>query len=80
MYPTPGVTQALMTTISRAPDTSAAKSAQEKEEEVPRPLWLLGGSAGKTIVELVLLNLVRASGVKLCHFRRDGKRGGGRGH
>lgn len=58
MYPPPGVRQALMTTISRPVNTSGAKSAQREEEEVSRPLWRLGGSAGKTIVELVLLNLV----------------------
>ncbi len=57
MFPPPGVRQALMTTVSRAP--SASGKATE-EEEVPRPLWVLGGSGGKTIVELVLLNLVRS--------------------
>lgn len=56
MFPPPGVRQALMTTVSRAPSASG-KAAEE--EEVPRPLWVLGGSGGKTIVELVLLNLVR---------------------
>lgn len=55
MYPPPGVRQALMTTVSRAPD-AAGKAVEEAE--VPRPLWLLGGAGGKTIVELVLLNLV----------------------
>lgn len=55
MYPPPGVRQALMTTVSRPLDSSGKPAAGE----VPRPLWLLGGSGGKTIVELVLLNLVR---------------------
>lgn len=58
MYPPSGVRQALMTTVSRAPD--AGKVVEEAE--VPRPLWLLGGAGGKTIVELVLLNLVRGGG------------------
>lgn len=71
MYPPPGVRQALMTTVSRAPDAGKAV----EEAEVPRPLWLLGGAGGKTIVELVLLNLV--SGKWTPIFRFDGCEGGG---
>ncbi|CAB1100601.1 unnamed protein product [Ectocarpus sp. CCAP 1310/34] len=56
MYPPSGVRQALMTTVSRP----ANASGKAEDGEVPRPLWLLGGSGGKTIVELVLLNLVRS--------------------
>ncbi|CAN0467339.1 unnamed protein product, partial [Ascophyllum nodosum] len=29
-------------------------------EYLPRPLWVLGNEGGKTVIELVLLNLVKA--------------------
>lgn len=53
MYPPPRVKQALVTTISRP---TAAEV--DGEDELPRMLWVLAGAGGKTVLELVLLNLV----------------------
>ena len=50
-----------MTTVSR----KAASALQSGEEYLPRPLWVLGNEGGKTVIELVLLNLVRI-GVCVC--------------
>lgn len=55
LYSSPIVRQALLTTVSRD------SIARALTEELPRPLWVLGGEGGKTIIELVLLNLVRTS-------------------
>ncbi|CAM9731212.1 unnamed protein product, partial [Sphacelaria rigidula] len=54
LYPPPRVKQALVTTISRP---TAAEV--DGEDELPRMLWVLAGAGGKTVLELVLLNLVR---------------------
>lgn len=49
-----------MSTVCRAPvAVGDVVGAEGQQEEVPRPLWVLGGAGGKTIIELVLLNLVR---------------------
>ena len=62
-YRTPpaNVRQALMTTVSR----KAASALQSGEEYLPRPLWVLGNEGGNTVIELVLLNLVR---IGLCVY------------
>ena len=58
-YPPANVRQALMTTVSR----KAASALLSGEEYLPRPRWVLGNEGGKTLIELVLLNLVR---IGLC--------------
>ena len=58
LHPPPppvNIRQALMTTVS----SSSASAWKSGKEYLPRPLWVLEREGGKTVIELVLLNLVR---------------------